>query len=66
MPWDKQDTKEKLFHDSIHIVSIYPKQPGSGAEERLIGLGDEKVLELDSGTGDPISRVYLTPPNGTL
>ena len=38
-----------------------------GPGERLIGgLGDEKVLELDSGTGDPISCVYLMPPNGTL
>ena len=42
-----------------------------GPGERLIEgkgfpLGDEKVLELDSGTGDPISCVYLMPPNGTL
>ena len=43
----------------------------AGPGERLIEgkgfpLEDEQVLELDSGTGDPISRVYLMPPNGTL
>ena len=42
-----------------------------GPGERLIEgkgfpLGDEEVLELDSGTGDPISCAYLMPPNGTL
>lgn len=42
------------------------REGGPGGVTDLEVWGDEKVLELDSGTGDPISCVYLMPPNGTL